>query len=165
MHDQGDEALVERISRRRRDTIVSGQADDKDVRDARSSQLGRELRLAVCQARVAKGRAKARVGLDVGRRALGDDEVEVLLVQSGNERRAGGVLNTVARPESGAHCFVGVGWVGDAYLACEGQRVGVVGRKGDVVGGMPVLGGDFANKGQGEESIDGRDDLASIGDS
>lgn len=67
-------------------------------------------------------------------------------------------------PESALVRLGGVRGVGDGREGGVGLGAGVVGGEGDVIPGVPVFGGDLEGEGVGEEGVDGRDDVAALGD-
>jgi hypothetical protein len=80
-----------------------------------------------------------------------------------------GVLDAVGGPEAGRVCLGGVGRVGDGGGVGEGLfgRVVVVDGEGDVVGRVPVFGGDLEGEGcarEGEERVDQGGNVTAFGD-
>lgn len=140
--------------------VITREADDIDVGDFAGPQGAGQLADADPE-----GVVKGRVHLHAGVGALFGDGVETIDGELGDERRPRRVLDAVDWPEAGG---VGLGWVeGVDYGGGvdEGTFFGVVGGEGDVVGGVPVLGGDAEGEGRGgEEVVDEGDDGAALGD-
>ena len=115
--------------------VEGGEADAEVVSEAAEEEAGEVTFAEVARESGGGGVVvfeEGGVGVDVGAETLAEDQLGLGDVEGGVELGAGGLLKAVLGPE-------GLGAVGglDRFV---GLLVGVCAGKGDVSGGMPVLG-------------------------
>ncbi len=162
-HNVRRETLLDGIQRGALDAVVGREPHDVDVGHAPGREGCREP--AVADARVHKGVVEGAVHLDLAPRALLDDLVYAGHVQLGDQLRAGRALHAVHRPQLGPVRLGGVVGVDDGGEVDKGPLGLVIGREGDVVGRVPVLGGDSDDEGWlGEQLVDDGDRVPPVVD-
>ncbi len=148
--EEDGEAGADAVCGGEADAEVESQAGDDDALEAAFAEVAGETRGG--GAVIFK---EGGVGVDLRAEAFAEDELGVGDVEAGVEFRTGGALDAVGRPQ-------GLGAVGhlDGLI---GGCSGVAGGKGEMVGGMPVLGEDDVGE-VGGEAVDGGEDLVAEGD-
>lgn len=141
------------VGRRTAHAEIQGQAHHVDMRHAFLPQEGGEP--GVTDAGTLEGVVEGAVHLDTRVLSFFHDAIDAVQVQLGDQVGAWGVLDAVHRPQAGVVGFCGVVGVGDGDGVLKGLLVVVVGREGDVVGGVPVLRGDADGEGQRQQLVDG----------